>query len=192
MKINFSSIKPYLFELIIVTAGVLIALVLNNYKERNQAQKYYNKSIVTINNEIETNYKDLKAIYESQIKLIDTIYKYRESQTTLEDLIIVKSGGLKGVTLSNTGLEFYKKNQLELIDIGRMSKLIEIDGGIYIIDKKMDKLIDYLYSKIIEDSMESKKLFVTYLSNLLDSEEALLKHYENYIDKYIEKEKSGK
>lgn len=192
MKINFSSIKPYLFELIIVTAGVLIALVLNNYKERNQAQKYYNKSIVTINNEIETNYKDLKAIYESQIKLIDTIYKYRESQTTLEDLIIVKSGGLKGVTLSNTGLKFYKKNQLELIDIGRMSKLIEIDGGIYIIDKKMDKLIDYLYSKIIEDSMESKKLFVTYLSNLLDSEEALLKHYENYIDKYIEKEKSGK
>ncbi|WP_372752646.1 hypothetical protein [Labilibaculum sp.] len=90
MKTNFKDIKPYLIEFTIVTAGVLVALFLSNYKENNQTRKYYITSIETINNEIETNYKDLKGTIEGHMNLLDTIKKYRTNHITIRELIINK------------------------------------------------------------------------------------------------------
>ncbi len=188
MKTKFKDIKPYLIEFIIVTAGVLIALFLSNYKENNQTRKYYITSIETINNEIETNYKDLKGTIEGHMNLLDTINKYRTNHITISELIINKGGGLSSTILSNSGLEFYKKNQLNSIDFEIMSELIRIENTINLIDTKMQKLMDFLYPNLFVDSEESKKLVIAQLRNLLNSESQLLNQYENFIDKYIEKE----
>ena len=112
MKTNpeMSKIKTYLKELTIITIGVLIALIISNLKENNQERKYQIASIETVNNEIEANYANLKDVIEKQTRLLDTIKKYRAEHITISDLIIEKGGGLQSATLSNTGLEFYKKS----------------------------------------------------------------------------------
>lgn len=186
MKTNLrmGKIKSYLKELTIVTIGVLIALFLSNLKEKNQARKYQTASIETIKNEIEANYSGLKEVMEKQTMLLDTIKKYSNDHIKIGDLIS-KASGIQLATLSNTGLEFYKRNEINSIDFEMMSMLIQINILSELIGTNMGKLRDYLYPNLFVDSQESKMLFILYLRNVLESETQLTQTYENFIDDYI-------
>ncbi|WP_321348955.1 hypothetical protein [uncultured Draconibacterium sp.] len=194
MKLNatLNKIKSYLKELTIVTFGVFIALAISNYKEYKQARDYYMASIETVNKEVETNYEMLKGIIEAQSELLDTINKFSTNQITLSDLIIDKAGGLTGASLNNSGLEFYKNNQINSVDFEMMSRLIRMESLTKLIDKKMDKLMDYLYPNLFVDSEESKMLTSLYLSNLLGTEIQLMESYKNFIDEFIDEKHSAK
>lgn len=188
MKINsiLNKIKSYLKELTIVTIGVLIALVISNFKENNQARDYYNASIETVKNEVEVNYSILKNIIEDQTRLLDTINKHSADHITISDLIIEKGGGLKVASLNNLGLEFYKNKQLNSVDFEMMTRLIRMQSVSKIIDTKMEKLMDFVYPNLFVDSEESKKLVSLYLNNVLNSEIQLMHTYEDFINEYIE------
>jgi len=188
MKTNsiMKNIKSYLKELTIVTIGVLIALVISNFKENSQARDYYNTSIETVKNEVEANDSILKNIIESQTRLLDTINKHSADHITISDLIVEKGGGLAGVTLNNSGLEFYKNNQLNSVDFEIMSSLIRMQSISRLIDTKMEKLMDFVYPNLFVDSEESKKLVSLYLSNVLNSEIQLMHTYEDFINEYVE------
>lgn len=187
-KSIFNNIKAYLKELTIITIGVLIALFVSNFKENKQAKKYYDTSIETVKNEVESNYANLKNVIDKQTNLLDTISKYSADQMTISHLILEKGGGLQIATLNNSGLEFYRKNQINSIDFEIMSKLIRMEWTSKLVDTKMEKLIDFIYPNLFADSKESKRLAVIYLHNVLNSEIQLLKSYEEFIDKYVENE----
>ncbi|QXP53578.1 hypothetical protein [Cellulophaga sp. HaHa_2_1] len=184
IKLIASKIKGYLKELTIITAGVLIALLISNYKENSQARPYYRASVETVKNEVQSNFSNLKSIIETQNVLIDSIKKYSADTITISDLIIEKGGGIQGIALSNSGLEFYKKNQINAIDFKMMSRLIEIESTSKLIETKMDKLMDYLYPNLFVASEESKKLIVLHLKNLLNSELKLEQLYKEFITEY--------
>ena len=186
MKTNsrMGKIKVYLKELTIVTIGVLIALIISNFKENYQARKYQIASIETIKNEIEANYSDLKGAIEDQTRLLDTINKYRMDNIPIGKLIEI-ANGLQVANLSNTGLEFYKKNQIISIDFEMTTILINMNTLSEIIDSKEEKLVDYLYPNIFNNSEESKMLFTIYLKILLGTEAELMHNYENFINDYI-------
>lgn len=97
MKINhiMKKIKSYFKELTIVTIGVLIALVISNFKENNQARKYHIASTEAVKDEINLNYAALKVAIERHTNLQDTIYKYSKEHVLLRDLIL-KADGLHG------------------------------------------------------------------------------------------------
>jgi hypothetical protein len=194
MKTNsiLAKVKTYLKELTIVTAGVLIALLISNHKENSQARDYYKASVETVKNEVQANYTSLKSIIEKQIELIDTINKYSADKITISDLIIEKGGGIQSATLSNSGLEFYKNNQINSIDFEMMSRLINIESTSKLIDTKMEKLMDYLYPNLFVDSEESKKLVFLHMKNLLNSEIQLRQAYEEFINEYVENKNDTK
>jgi hypothetical protein len=186
MKTNSrkEKIKSYLKELTIVTIGVLIALFISNLKEKNQARNYQIASIETVNNEIETNYSVLNDIIEKQTSLLDTVNKYSEHHISIVDLF-QKTGGLQLPTLSNTGLEFYSRNQIYLIDFEMMSILIRMNTLSELIDAKLEKFMDYLYPNLFVNSRESKNMIIMHLRNALETETQLMHLYENYTDDYI-------
>lgn len=194
MKTNsiLQKAKSYFKELSIVTAGVLIALFISNNKENSQARDYHKASLETIQKEVQDNYSSLKIIIDKQIKLVDTINKYSADKITISDIILSKGDGLKGGTLSNSGLEFYKKNQINSIDFEMMSKLINIESTIKLIDTKMEKLMDYLYPNLFVNSEESKKLVVLHMRNLLQSEIQLKQEYEEFIKEYVKNKNDTK
>lgn len=177
----------YLKDLSIVTIGVLIALVISNFKENNQAKKYQIASIETVKHEVEKNHTELRKAVEQQIRALDTIYKYSDDHISLFDLLH-KTGGLQFPTLSNTGLEFYTKNQIssiDSIDFKMISTLIQMNKLSDHIDTKLEKLMDFLSPNVYVDSKESKVMTINYLCNALDSEKLLMNSYENFIDEYI-------
>lgn len=190
MKTNFKKEKfiSYIKEIIVVTIGVLIALIVGSFKETNQARIYHNASIETINTEIETNYSNLKNVIEKHTALLDTIHKYCDAPKTISDLILESGGGLQIATLTNSGLEIYKKNQINLIDFNMISLLLSNKSLSDLIDTKTEKLIDFIYPNLFATSEESKKLVVLYLKNVLNSELQLINHYDNFIDEHISEE----
>ena len=150
----------YILELIIVTTGVLGALFLSNLKENNQAKDYHKASIEMLNKEVEANYVELKRVYEKHLKLNDTLMKYRDTTTVIGEIILGKTNGLQVAELNNAGLDLYKINQIDLID--------------------------FMYKNILDNSKNSKLLFLLHLQNVLDSERHLLKLYKDYIDENID------
>ena len=186
-NLRMEKIKFYLKELTIVTIGVLIALFLSNIKEYNQARKYHSASIKAINNEIKSNYSSLKGIIEQQSNLLDTIIKYTEDSNPIVDLF-KKSNGLQYASIHNTGLEFYKRNQINSIDFEMMSTLIKMNFLSELIDKKLEKLADFTYSNAYNNSKESKMVVILHLRDVLGTENQLLEFYANFIAKKIETE----
>ncbi len=184
MKVNFKmkSFKSYLMELIIVTAGVLIALILSNMKENNQAKKYYKASIETINNEVEINCEDIKGVIEKQMALHDTLLKYIDEPLVIGE-IIAKSGGLKATTLNHSGLELYKSNQISSIDFELMSTLNNMNNLSKLIETKMNRLVDFGYRNILDSSKNSKMVLSLHIQDALGSEKKLMELYKNYIEK---------
>jgi hypothetical protein len=177
-------VKFYLGEVAIVTIGVLIALFFSNLKEKNQARKYQKVSLETVKNEVRANYSDLKNVMEEQTRWLDTINKYNEAHVSIYELIS-KTKGLQVATLSNTGLEFYTKNQINSIDFKTMSKLIQMNILSELIDKKVEKLTDFLYPNMFVDSRESKFMVDLYMRNVLESERQLMRYYQSFIDENI-------
>lgn len=177
--------KAYLKELTIVTIGVLIALFVSNFKENSQARKYHMASIKTIKNEVTENNANLKIVLEKHTRLQDTIEKFRAEHISLEELIR-NANGLQAATLSNTGLEFYSRNEISSIGFEMMSFLIRMNSLSELIGMKMDKLMDFVYPNILVDTEESKMLLYIHLGNVMESEMQLSQLYEDFIDKYIE------
>ncbi|MFC0877144.1 hypothetical protein ACE01N_11140 [Saccharicrinis sp. FJH2] len=178
-------IKPYLIEFTIVTAGVLLALFLNNLKESNDARKYHIASMRTINMEVQDNYSNLKGVIEKQTNLLDSLTKYTESSRTLLD-IFQEKGGLTIATVSNAGLDFYKKDQINSIDFKMMSKLILMNYLSGMIDTKIEKLSDFIYPNMFNNSKESKQMVSFYLKDVLGTENQLITTYEDFIKEYVE------
>jgi hypothetical protein len=193
MRINtiINKIKAYLKELTIVTIGVLIALIISNFKESSQARKYHNASIITIENEVVANNTHLKNVLEKQTRLHDTIEKYNTEHISLEELIR-KANGLQGATLSNTGLEFYSKNEMNSIDFEMMSILIRMNTLSQLIGMKMEKLMDFVYPNILVDTEESKMLLYIHLENVMESEMQLRQVFEDYINEYVKNKPNSK
>ncbi|PCI35964.1 MAG: hypothetical protein COB60_01295 [Flavobacteriaceae bacterium] len=184
--------KSYLKELTIVIAGVLIALFISNQKENNQLREYHIATIETINNEVKANYFQLKRVIGKHKRLIDSINKYSSENITLTELIKEKGGGVQIATLTQSGLEFYKKNQIFSIDLKMMSRLILMESISKYIDSKMDKFSSFYAPNRFLNSEESKKLVILYLKNILNSEIQLMHTYEDFIDKYVEDEHNEK
>ena len=187
MKLNIvtKKVKSYIKELTIVTIGVLIALIISNYKENNQAEKYHSASIETIKKEVEVNLNELKKVTEKQAMLLDTIKNYQRKPLLIGELFS-KTGGFQVAFLGNTGLEFYKRNQVNAIDFEMMSTLIQMNMLSKVIDTKVDKCLDYIYQNIFTDSEESKMVIIIRVGDILQSETQLIHDYEDFIDKYIE------
>jgi uncharacterized protein YoxC len=186
-----NKIKAYLKELTIVTIGVLIALIIGNFKENSQARKYHIASIKTIKNEVAANNTNLANVLEKQTRLQDTIEKYITEHISLEELIL-KANGLQGATLSNTGLEFYSRNEMNSIDFEMMSILIRMNTLSELIGMKMEKLLDFVYPNIMADTEESKRLLYIHLDNVIESETQLRQLFEDFINEYVKNKPNSK
>lgn len=193
MKLNslLQKARNYLKELTIITVGVLIALFISNYKENNQAKDYHSASIETIYAEVEANYLSLKGVIEQRTCSLDTITKYSEDNITINDLI-KKMNGVQFATLNNTGLEFYTRCKISLIDFEIMSTLYKMKFLSELIGIKLERLSDFVYSNVLVDSKESKTITALYLRDVLNTEHQLLQIYKSLIDENDETENNKK
>ncbi len=187
MKDNGHHITYIFREIVIVVIGVLISISIYNYKEKLDNEQYIKKTLLAIENEIKLGQSEVDTVLNRHLALLDYIGDNIDNEEETLYEIIADQGGIQFPDVKNIGLRFFIANKAELVDFDVISMLSEIETNKNMLTSKFDKLLEFSYENMYDNDVETKTKFAVYLSNVVDSEQTLLKLYADYIDKHGEK-----
>ncbi|WP_282775962.1 hypothetical protein [Phaeodactylibacter xiamenensis] len=177
-------------EIGIVVIGVLIAVSINNYKEKRGNEAYLEKTLLAIENEINSNKTTLDSVLNRHIEIYD--FFERDSMDKKHSLgeILYSLGGFQVATVKNISLRFFVANKAELLDFELIAYLLEIEQTTDILSAKIDRLADFAYEHVNDSGAETRTRFTYLLMDIIDSESNLLKAYADFMEEneaYLER-----
>lgn len=169
-------------EIAIVVIGVLIAVSINNYKEKSDNEAYIKKTLLAIENEIHDNKTGLDSVLERHMR----IYEYMELDSVKEGQTISEMlydlGGFQVAFIKNISLRFFVANKAELLDFQLISQLSEIEQSTDMLSGKIDRLANFAYEHLSDSSEEAKLRFSIMLMDVIDSESNLSEAYADFLE----------
>lgn len=174
-------LKKLLLEMVPVILGVLIALLINNWKESAADQRYVEKSLAAIEKDIRESKVSTEEVLEKHYAVIDSISHYLENTDLSIQEIVGNAGGIQYPFTKNIALRFFVSSKADLLDYETISILTNIEESSKMMSKKFDKLMDFAYEKIDSQDQKDKYSFAIHLANVIDSEEQLVELYQEYL-----------
>ena len=140
-----SQILSFLREIAIVVIGVLIAVSVGNYKERKDNEKYIEKTLLAIENEIRLSNNEVDTVLKKHVKLFEILEEQidKEEQTLGE--LVLSAGGFQVASIQNVSLRFFVYNKAELLDFKLISQLLDIELQTNLLSDKLKRLTDFAY-----------------------------------------------
>ncbi|MEL7118018.1 MAG: hypothetical protein AAFO07_01210 [Bacteroidota bacterium] len=174
-------LKKIILDMIPVILGVLIALFIDGWKTSLMNKRYVDKVMGAIQLEMEGNIQDIEKVITLQKALVDTITEYIEVDTlSLTDLII-KADGLKVATVQGSSWRAFLNSKIELIDYQSIIQLSSINENKEILRLKVDKMLEFLSENFESTEKKHKKMLILQISNVGDSENALLQQQKAFL-----------
>ena len=121
------ALSKIIIDMVPVVLGILIVLMLNNWKEKKDNERFLNKVLDSITVELQENKEELEAIIISHKAIIDTINLYMNDEQMAIGNIINKVNGFQGVNIKNTAWKSFLNTRIELVDYQLISALTDID-----------------------------------------------------------------
>jgi len=181
MKIEHKHILSFFKEIIVVVSGVLIAVSISNYKQKVDNEDFMNKTLAAVHNEISESKVDVERVMQKHLNLIDSIRTSLENEDESINQMLIRVGGIQFVEPANIGLRFFVSNKAELVDYEVISQLSQIETTTRVLDKKMDRLLDYSYGVLEKRDRTSKLKLLAHLGNVIDSENSLLILFDSFV-----------
>ena len=183
-----SPILDYFKEITIVVIGVLIAVSIGNYKERRDNDKYIEKTLLAIENDIKLSKSDLDTVFKRHLELFEIIREKLEGSEPIDPELtlgemITSFGGFQVAVSKSISLRFFINNKAELLEYDIISKLLDIETGSELLQLKTRRLSDFVYENIDKGGEEVIIKLAYYLNDILDSENTLLESYSEFLDK---------
>ncbi len=182
MKLTQQHFVSFFKDTFIVVIGVLIAVFINNFNEQKTNQQYIKQTLHSIQQEIVQNKAEVDTVMKKHFVLLDSIQTSIKNEEESISQLIGRLGGIQSASIKNVGLRFFIANKAELVDYKLIAQLLEIETSTELLDKKTDKLIDFTFENIEQKDEITKLKLRAYLSNMIDSEFALLELYGEYLE----------
>jgi hypothetical protein len=177
-----SRIVHILQEIVIVAIGILIAVSIGNYRENKANEKYLEKTLLAIENEIELSQIEIDTVLNRHLKLYELLEnEIGDIDQTLGDLVS-SSGGFQVASIKNVSLRFFISNKAELLDFQLISQLLEIELATDMLSQKITRLADFVYNNVNEKNDDVKLKFSYLLADVIDGEQTLLESYSSFIE----------
>jgi hypothetical protein len=177
------NILDFLKEISIVVIGVLIAVSIGNYKENKDNERYIEKTLLAIENEIKISQTEIDTVLNKHIKLYEILEnEIGKNEQTLGELIS-SSGGFQVASIQNVSLRFFVANKAELIEFDIISQLLDIESKSEMLSDKLKLLSDFAYDNLNDENEEVKIKFAYLLVNVIDGEQTLLESYASFLEK---------
>ena len=183
MNVKKQDVVSFFREIVIVIIGILIALSIDNWNENRNNEKYIDKALFAIEEEIKLNKTDMHRIVQRHKETIDSVAMHLNNDKISLRQIIENSRGFQIAELKNIGLRFFISNKAELIDYEIISSLSEIEFLSEAVKMKTERLLNYLYDNMENTNESAKNKFVIYLADVVESENGLLDLYDDFINK---------
>ena len=142
------TLKSLLIEIATIVLGVLIAVSINNFKERLDNEKYIEKTLLAIEKEIKLSKGEVDTIMLRHIAMIDSLENSFENYTGSLGEMVGRLGGVQAPGIENISLRFFIANKAELVPFEMISQLLEIEMHNDALDEKMKRLIDFTYENV--------------------------------------------
>ena len=178
------SVFSFFKEIIIVLIGVIIALIINDWKEEANNSKYIKSVLSAVKNDIELSQTSTEETMAKHLEVIDSIAFDIKNNKETQSLrtILEKIGGVQYPAIKNVSLEYLSSNKAELVDYEFISIISDIETNTTFLEKKFDKLLDFVYEKMEEKDNDNKTMFAIHLTNVIDSEATLLELYDAFLN----------
>lgn len=178
-----NQITYFLKEIIIVVVGVLIAISLNNLKEKMDNTRYIEKTLLAIESEIELSKNDVQMVLNKHLNLIDSLESEINNNEDSLGEMLTNLGGVQMASIKNISLRFFISNKAELLDFNLLLQLLEIENQTDILSAKIERLANYSTEHINEQEAKTKLAFAYLLSDVIDSEQGRLESYSTFLNK---------
>ncbi|MEM7162658.1 MAG: hypothetical protein AAF487_09500 [Bacteroidota bacterium] len=175
----------FIKEIAIVVIGVLIAVSISNFKESQDNEAYFKKTMIAVKSEILASLQDVNDVYSRHVEVADSVQSNLQNDETLME-IVFEAGGIQIAETKNIGLRFFISHKADLVEYQMISDLMEIENTNRILEKKMDYLLEFAYADMFKEDPKSKEKFLIYLYNVMDSEQSLIVQYDDFLSNYTE------
>lgn len=163
-----------------VILGVLIALLVNGWKEQVDDKRYLDRMFTAIDREIEGNLNDVDTVMMKQMALLDTIFYYEENDTVSIAEIVMRAKGLQSATIKSAAWQSLNNSRLELVEYDVIAILTEIEEHKETLQVKMNACLTFLFDNLHATRKEDKQTLIYHIYNLLDSGEALMEAHKDF------------
>ena len=180
-------INQLLLDMIPVVLGVLIALYINNWNDSNKENKYREKVLHSIQEEVKENIENIKSVIPYQKALVDSIGRYLENEelTILE--MIEKTSGFKAHSIKSASWKALLNSRIDLFKYENVSILTGIEEEKQTFNIKLGKVMDFAYDHMNEVDPSYKVRLLVMTNDIIDTEKDLLDSFEKYLKLNAEK-----
>lgn len=174
-------IKKGIIEMIPITLGILLALLLNNWQENRSDKKFIETVIERTTQEILENKRSLEEILPQHDAFSDTIYLYMENEDVSIRDLIRKVQSVNAPSIKNTSWKSFLNQNMKLIDYNLISYLSSVEEGKIGLDKKLDNMMKFVYENIESRERDKKETFLFIIEDFAVAEEAVLEVHNEYL-----------
>lgn len=169
-------------EVLILIAGILIALAVNGYINTQREEDFLRNSLRLIAEEHKDNAERLSLTIKHQEKLLANFQNAAENTKSSVYNIVLESGGFKSSPINNTAWNKLLSKNIELVDYQIIKILTEIDNRITAINALITRLGDTGYANAFKTDPQTKLIMISLLNDVIQSENLLMQKYDMFDD----------
>lgn len=177
-------LKKFGYDLLPVTIGVLLALLINNFQGNLREKHFIHKVLRTIVLENEQNILEIGKSLKSQQLAIDTLSFYRTDDSTSLMELIRRIGGIHLPDITNSGADFLLNNHQTSADLNMLIQLSKMNLLVNSLDANSEQILNRLYGDLQSTSSAEKERIQLMLSDLINYEEEFLEETQEFNDSY--------
>ncbi|MDR2223621.1 MAG: hypothetical protein LBE34_12960 [Flavobacteriaceae bacterium] len=168
----------FIKEIIPITAGILIALFIDNWNAGRKDKAYINQVFTTIKSELKESKEDIISTIPQQESLIHSL-DIHANDTNISVLDLVMQA--KGIYIAKIKLNAWKSvstTKIDLIDYNKITTLSNLVELKETLTNKSDFLMSYLYTNINATDKNTKQTFKMILMDILQTERTMQQNIE--------------
>lgn len=181
-----SGYKKFGYDLLPVTAGVLLALFISNTQQSWKQKKFTDQVMQTIVEENKANIAQIDSLLQKQYRTLDTLAYYTDSTNITIVDVIRKVNGLSTPDIINNGADFLLKGNQTVIEVDLLMELAKINEAIENFDLALNQVTTGLYGDLYSSSPNDKRRLALLLSDIMNYERTIKVLSEEFNKDYME------
>lgn len=173
--------KKVFLDIVPVLVGILLALLINNWRQTKSEQDYIENSIGFIIQENTENIKELKYALKRQAMFMDTLLVYvDDDQYTLKD-VLQRAQGVYTPDLKSTTWQFLVQDSKHtLVPYEMINRLAEIGKYEKLVERYNTKLGDIIFQQAFFEDPKLKLVAMSLFSDFSPVQNTLIQELESF------------
>lgn len=175
-------IKELIKDTIPVLAGVLIALIIGDLKQRYDDRVYLDKMFAAMREEAKDNMLKIEEVIEGHKTQADSIENFIHDENINVLETILKTGGLQAPSVSNIAWKSVINSRAELVEYQTLSLFNKIEYCNNLVETKTNRISNHILSNTYSTQENDKaKLHLLFL-DLLGQELTSVELYKEFLE----------